>query len=146
MNIYLKRSLIGFSLALNIGFLAAAGIIYWKHPPTHQYKYSVTARELIHGFSLPAEQNQKITACLDEFIDKMSVTGMGLYQRQNDMLTLLSAPGGLDRDKFESLCTEQKDLFSKKMETLRDHFLKMRKLLGEEKSREFFSALQDQKG
>ncbi len=63
------------------------------------------------------------------------------HQIQTDVLTLLSAQGDLDMEKLDEIYARQGVLSRKKRDIVRNHLVLMRKLLGNEKSAQFFPRL-----
>ncbi len=141
MNNHFRQILIAFSVALNVGFIVAALVIYWNHPSGSHYRYSPNAKKIVNTSNLSLEQKEHLTKCLEQFTRQMSAVGNDLHQSQVDMLKILSAPGSLDHDAFDKAYARQDILWKEKHAMLRDHLLLMRKELGDDKSTWFFSKI-----
>ncbi len=141
MNYHYKRILTAFSVALNIGFIVAAIVIYYNHPSGSHGRYPTNAKKIVDSSELTSEKKQELISALEEFTKEISGMGMKLHQGQIDMLKVLSHPGPLDYNAFQRIYERQNLLWKKKHETLRDHLLFMRKNLGDEKSGWFFSRI-----
>ncbi len=141
MNHPYKQILAAFSLALNIGFIVAAIVIYYHHPSVSHGSYVVNAQKILDGSDLSSEKRKELTSCLEQFRKEISALGTKLHQGQIEMLNVLSRPGPLDAHSFDAIYTRQNLLWEEKHEMLRDHLLFMRKELGDKKSEWFFSQI-----
>lgn len=130
-----------FSVALNIGFIVAAVFIYYHHPSSAHHGYLSHARILVKELRLPASQQEELSDCLERFEREIYSVGGEYHQIQTDILTLLSAQGDLDMEKLDEIYARQGVLSRKKRDIVRNHLVLMRKLLGNEKSAQFFPRL-----
>ncbi len=141
MNYHYKQILTAFSMALNIGFIVAAIVIYYNHPSGSHGRYSTNAKKIVDNSDLSSEKKQELITSLEQFTKEISGMGMKLHQGQVEMLRVLSRPGPLDVHSFDEIYARQSVLWKEKHEMLRDHLLFMRKELGDEKSDWFFSRI-----
>lgn len=141
MNHHLKRILIMFSVALNIGFIITAIVLHINHPLNPHHRYQAYAKEVVQRLNLPPEQNRDLRIYMDQFKEQIDATMQALLLARTDMLEVLSNPGPLDQKNFDkknialNLLTEQKN------QEIRKHVLKMRKQLGDDKGAQFFAEM-----
>jgi hypothetical protein len=137
----MKRILIVFSVALNIGFVMAAILTYYYHPSGLLARYSTHVQKIMKRLDLPPQQNQDLATHIDQFKEQFGSNLEALRRARTDMLMALAAPGPLDRNQFDEAYT-QLDLLSKQEHQLvRNHLLMMRKQLGNEKGAHLFSEM-----
>lgn len=141
MNHHLKRIVIMFSVALNIGFIITAIVFHTNHPPRPPHRYQAHAKEVVQRLNLPPEQNRDLTIYMDQFKAEIDKTMQALHQARTDMLTVLSTPGPLDQKKFDETNTALNRLGERKHQEIRNHVLKMRKQLGDDKGAQFFAEM-----
>ncbi len=128
-------------MALNIGFIVAAIVIYYNHPSVSHGRYTVNATKIVDNSDFSSEKKKELTKSIEQFRKEISDLGTKLHQGQIDMLKVLSRPGPLDSDTFDGIYARQNLLWKKKHQMLRDHLLLMKKELGDEKSVWFFSQM-----
>ena len=141
MTLQVKRILTLFSVALNIGFLISAILLYMSHPTLHQRAYRVHAKKALESLNLPKDQEQTVTAAMERFEDSIDQIHLSFHQARSKMLSALAQPGPLDKNQFDAASEEVKQLLFRKDNRIRTHILEMRRRLGDEKGAQFFTAM-----
>ncbi len=141
MNHHLKRILIMFSVALNIGFIITAIVLYYTHPPRPHHRYRAYAQEALQRLNLPPEQHKDVTMYMDLFKEQIDATMQALHLARTDMLMVVSNAGPLDQKKFDETNAALNLLAEQKNQEIRHHVLRMRKQLGDDKGAQFFSEM-----
>lgn len=141
MSHHLKRILIIFSVALNIGFAITAVVLYYNPPSHPHHRYWAFALETMKRLDLPPEQNRDVTTYMDQFKQKMSTTMEAFHQAHIEKLKVLSKPGPLNQKEFNKANNAFKHIVERKHQEIQNHVLTMRQKLGDEKGAQFFSEM-----
>ena len=142
MNIHLKRILIIFSAALNIGFLVTALFLIYNHPkdpPHHSHMKQINAA--LEQLDLPSEQEKDMREVIENFQVRQEQTISRFKQARTASLKVLAKPGPIDRIKFDEQSLEIKNIIDRRHVSIRNHLLEIRKLLGDENGARFFSTI-----
>ena len=143
MKLVYKRILIFFSVALNIGFLAAA--LYQNFDrglPKHERRWQ-ELMTILETLDLPAGKKAEVTGLMAGFRKDMAVLDtQGRHIRKQSM-ELMAQPGPLERQRLHGLFQDSARHSIRKKKRFEAHVLKMREVLGDEKGAEFFSRLRD---
>lgn len=142
MTLHAKRIWILFSVALNIGFVITAIVLFYTNPPpmTHPH-YHAYARKALAQLDLAPEQEKAVLENMDRFRDLRNNVDRDFHKVRSRMLSLLSLPGPLDHVQFDAIGKQVAQLETRKHECIRQHILDMRNRLGDEKGAEFFAAI-----
>ena len=141
MSHHLKRILIMFSVALNLGFIITASVLYINHPPRPHQRYRAIAHKTIEQLNLPPAQYTDTKAYIKQFEDQLEATIRALHQSRTDILLVLSKPGALDQQQYEVVTEILSQHAIKKRHLISRHLLQLRQKLGDEKGAQFFAAI-----
>ena len=130
-----------FSVALNVGFIVAAIFVYFNHPFVRHNGYLASAEQIIQKMDLSAQQHKELKGCLEQFKQEIASVGGAYRQTRTEMLTLLATADELDEERFDTVCLNMANIFSKKQEIMKKHLFAIRTAIGKEKSSVFFSGL-----
>jgi hypothetical protein len=144
VTLQVKRILILFSVALNIGFVVTAIYFYATHPILPHQSYRAYAQKALNSINLPGEEESAVTAAMERFRASLDVTKLAFHQARSKMLFVLAQPGPLDKKQFDAVAEEVNQLISQKHSDIRAHILDMRHRLGDEKGAQFFAAMLEQ--
>lgn len=140
MNFNTKRILVIFSVALNIGFVVMAVILALNHPK--RFRPSQEMRiEILSHLNLPEELEKSVIASMETVEASHKDFKRNLYQARNKGLTLLARPGPLDQAQFEQTNNEIVEIMALQNNSIRDHLVEIRQMLGDEKGARFFGEI-----
>ena len=143
MKLVYKRILIFFSVALNIGFLAAA--LYQNYDrvlPRHERRWQ-ELMTIVQELDLPSGKEAEVTGLMTRFKREMEVLDKQSRSVRKQAMALMARTGPLDRRQLHRLFQESARHSIRKKEMFEAHVLRMREVLGDEKGAEFFSRLRD---
>lgn len=142
MTMHAKRIWVLFSVALNIGFIITAIVLFYTHPsPMTHHHYHAHARKALAQLNLAPEQEKAALENMDRFRKLRDDSVQDFHKARTRMLSLLSQPGPLDHAQFDAISEQVAQLVTRKHERIRQHVLDMRKRLGDEKGAKFFAAM-----
>ncbi len=140
MNFNTKRILVIFSVALNIGFVVMAVILALNHPKRFRPNQEMRIEILSH-LNLPEELEKSVIASMETVEASHKDFKRNLYQARNKGLTLLARPGPLDQAQFEQTNNEIVEIMALQNNSIRDHLVEIRQMLGDEKGARFFGEI-----
>lgn len=141
MSLATQRTLVIFSVALNIGFIIIAIYHYYLHAgsPSERYEKKITA--IVRELNLPESKEAELKTYLTGFWDNAAKLREHLWESRLKVLPVLAQPGPLDRDQLKKLIWDTGRLSLKKQTLFEDYAIEVYQILGDEKATYFFGRL-----
>ena len=143
MRLFHKRLLIFFSVALNIGFVAAAIVMFLYHPASRHERIRHEIVTIVEQLDLPANKERTVLNSVTEFSTTIDGLDRDLRQVRGDVIRVLAKEGPLDTDRFNGAVDTVESYEKKKVRAFAAHMMDMRSQLGDEKGALYFSLLLD---
>lgn len=140
-----KRILVFFSAALNAGFAVTAVVVFLTHPAVHSRdRHWERTRAAVEALGLAPGREESVTKALDRFRESHDDFSRRFREAKHETLEALARPGPLDEARFRALHKDIEQLLLAKHETVGDHMLEIRRMLGDEDGARFFRSLLEQ--
>lgn len=141
MNITLKRILILFSVALNVGFVIATLIVIYNHPQDSRKKHIVEIETALKSLNLETKLAEEMLMDIRTFHHNLEEKKHNFHKFRINILSVLAIPGPVDTNRFEAAEKELQQMKSQMHKMVRTHILEIREKLGDENGARFFQAL-----
>lgn len=141
MNIFYKRLLILFSVALNIGFIIMTVTTLYYHPQGHHKKNWKELTGIISRLALSEDREKNALECLSRFKSTMDRYDKDLKQARKSVILFLAESGPLDKQQLDKLIETVDEKEKIKRDLFEAHVIDLREKLGPEKGPMFFSLL-----
>ncbi len=143
MKLIYKRTLIFFSVALNIGFLVMALFHTLDRTMTGDERRWEELTTIVRELNLTEAESERIIEIMADFRKEVSTLDETDKTARMEALDCLTRPEPLDRDHLHERMQVSTQLSRKKQELFESHVLIMRRELGNEKGAEFFSRVRE---
>lgn len=143
MNLTLKRALIFFSLSLNIGFIIYSAYSYFDGTKSRFKTHDMIGYEILEHAHVDAAVKEKALAAIDEFNNSLLLLNKEIITSKLELLAFYAESEKLFNGGIEGKRENYMDLLNRRNTVIHGHFLQMRKILGSDASREFFSELHE---
>ncbi len=141
MNLFHKRLLILFSVALNVGVAVMAIIMIIHHPKSLEEHSWRELAVIVERLNLPDAKKKAVLANIRQFGNTVDQHDGGLKKAREDILRFLAREGPLDRNQLHRLVEKLEALERQKGVAFESHVVDLRRQMGDEKGALFFSLL-----
>lgn len=142
MNFQIKRILVIFSVALNIGFMITSAVRFYCHIQASSHSnYFREFETAMRGLGLSRDQEKSVQKLIEDFKIRHDEGKLRFKETRNRIFSLLSMPAPFDQRQFEALHAEIHRHNVEEDDDVRNHLLELRRVLGDEKGALFFSNL-----
>ena len=141
MNLYHKRMLIFFSVALNVGFVIMAIVMLVQHPNSSHKRSYRAILGVVSQLNLPEDQERAVLETIQRFRGTMDQHNQDLKKARSNIVRFLAVDGPVDRDQLHRLTNALDSEEKIKNNAFEAHFMDLRNQLGNEKGAQFFSLL-----
>lgn len=143
MKLTLKRALIFFSVSLNIGFIVYSTYGCFEGTKSRFKTHDMIGSEILGHTHIETAVKEKALAAIDDFNNSLLVLNKKIITSKLELLALYAEPENIFDKGIEGKRGEYMNLLSHQNALIHEHFLKMRRTLGSDASREFFSELHE---
>ena len=143
MNITLKRVLIFFSISLNIGFIVYSTYGYLEGTKSRFKTHDMIGYEILEHAHVDAAVKEKALAAIDDFNNSLLLLNKEIINSKLELLALYAESEKIFNEGIERKREKYMNLLNRRNTLIHEHFLQMRKTLGSDASREFFSELHE---
>lgn len=141
MNLFHKRLLTLFSVALNIGVVIMAIVMLINHTTSAQERPWRELANIVQRLNLPEAKESAVLNVMKQFKVTIDRYDENLKQARDDILRFLAKKGSLDRNQLHLLAEKVESLENGKSMAFESHVIDLRHQLGNEKGALFFSLL-----
>ena len=138
MNTAVKRAMVLFSVALNIGFISIAAYQFLDQPEKREDRRWQNMMVILDEMALPQSRKAEVIERLSDFRKNYKVLGRQIRQSRRDAMGVLAEPAPLDLDRLNELAENAQTLAQEKQKMLRAHVLELNRLLGDEQRARFY--------
>jgi hypothetical protein len=143
VNLTLKRVLIFFSVSLNIGFIVYSAYGYLEGSKSRFKTHDMIGYEILGHTHIEAGVKEKALTAIDDFNNSLLLLNKKIIASKLELLALYAEPEKPFNEGIEGKREKYMNLLSRQNVLIHEHFLQMRKILGFDGSREFFSELHE---
>ncbi|WP_024336044.1 hypothetical protein [Desulfotignum balticum] len=143
MKLVYKRTLIFFSVALNIGFMVMALFHTFDRAMTRDERRWEELTTIVRELNLTEAESERIIEIMADFRKEVTALDKADKTARMEALDCLTWPEPLDQDHLHECMQVSTQMFQKKQELFEFHVLIMRRELGNEKGAEFFSRVRE---
>lgn len=145
MSIAVKRVLILFSVALNIGFIASCAWNYFQPSESRSQRRWNELMVTVDELKLGPAQKEETLKCLSEFKDNYKALKKRIRQSRHEEILFLADPASLDPVQFEKLSKKAVTLTREKQNMYQSHVMELNRIMGDEQRACFFNHLLENK-
>ncbi len=145
MGINVKRSLIFFSICLNIGFILLGSYYYFKGGTENRWHEGVPKERKYMAFyrklGLSAGQEVEIKKLLKDYLDEQSRMRTENIDLHKQLIYILAGERKPDKEKLNQILRRIVALKKNREQATVEHLLKVKALLTQEQAKKMFSKI-----
>ena len=143
MNRTLKWVLIFFSLTLNIGFIVYSTYSYFEGFKSRFRTHDMIGSEILEHTHIDASVKAKALVAIDNFNSSLLSLNKEIIPSKLELLAIYAEREKLFDEGIEEKREKHTNLLNRRNTLIHEHFLQMRKILGSDGSKEFFTELHE---